>query len=241
MKFFDIQTEEEYPIFLDECNNTEKNKKFAFIINKYHSYKKFNPGPTRRIHWLIYESETTKLIGAIGLSSATIAIKCRDDYIGWNKEQRIKNLGLIANNSRFCIIPNKSILKNIGSMILKQLSIVGSKRWKEKYGGMLSMIETYVQIERNDEYNEHKERNGSVYRASNWIEIGHTSGNSIRKAPLSSWKKESGIRGELARNNPKLAMERYGYGGKEYIVSKSPIKIMFIKSLVWNWKKILLS
>ena len=157
MNFFESE-KNEYPIFLDECNTPEKNKLFADLINSYHSYKSYNPGPTRRIHWLIRESETENLIGAIGLSSATIAIKCRDNYIGWNKSQRLKNIGKLGNNSRFCIIPNKSNIKNIGSMSLKQLSIVGAKRWKEKYLEPLLMIETFVQMERDKEYNGKRQR-----------------------------------------------------------------------------------
>jgi hypothetical protein len=125
-------------------------------------------------------------------------------------------------------------------MVLKQLGQVGAKRWKEKYNQPLIMLETYVQPERNKDYKGQKLRNGSIYKASNWIEIGRTSGNSIRKGPLGLWKKEKGARGELARTNPKAALEKYGYeGGKEYIITKSPQKIMFIKTLVWDWKKIL--
>jgi len=189
---------------------------------------------------LIYETVTGNHIGAIGLSSATVAIGCRDTFIGWNKESRMRNLGMLANNSRCCFIQKNITLKNAGSQVLKQLGVVGAKRWEEKYSQPLMLLETYVQPDRATEYNGKMVRNGSIYRASNWVEVGMTSGHSIRKAPLASWRKENGIRGELARTNPQEAMERYGYGGKEYVVSKSPIKIMFVKPLVWNWKKILM-
>jgi hypothetical protein len=172
------------------------------------------------------------------LSSATIAISCRDNYIGWNKEDRIKNLGMLANNSRCCFIKKNMTIKNIGSMSLKQLEMCGKKRWKERYDQELVLLETFVQPDRDEEYNGQKTRNGSIYKASNWVEVGKTSGNAIRKGPLGLWRKESGIRGELARTNPKLALEKYGYDdGREYIISKSPIKIMFIKPLVKNWKE----
>ncbi len=239
MSFFEIEVK--YPVVLDECKTPQQNKLFRDTIDKYHSYCKYTDSPTRNIRWNIYESKSGNHIGSIGLSSATIAITCRDEFIGWNKDLRIINLGMLANNSRCCFIKDNMTLKNIGSMVLKQLEVCGKKRWVEKYEQSLVMLETFVQPDREEEYNGQKLRVGTIYRASNWIEVGKTRGNAIRKGPLSLWQKEKGIRGELARINPKLALEKYGYGGKEYVVSNSPIKIMFIKPLVKNWKKMLLS
>ena len=228
VSFFDFQVD--YPIMLDECKSPPQNKIFRDIIDTYHSYKKYKDSPTRNIRFLVYETVSGNNIGAIGLSSATISIECRDDYIGWNKDQRLKNLGMLANNSRFCLIQDRMTIKNVGSMTLKRLEIDGGKRWKEKYCQDLALLETFVEPSEN--------RIGSVYKASNWIEIGKTSGVSIRKGPLGLWRKENGVRGELARTNPKAALEKYGYdNGKEYIVSKSSIKMMFVKPLVKNWKK----
>ena len=172
--------------------------------------------------------------------SATVAISCRDDYIGWDKEIRFKNLGKVANNSRCCFIKDNMTLENVGSMVMKQLEVCGKKRWKERYEQDLVLLETFVQPDRDEEYNGRKLRNGTIYRASNWIEVGKTSGTAIKKGPLTLWRREKGLRGELARTNPTAALEKYGYGGKEYIISKSPIKIMFVKPLVRNWKKLLL-
>jgi hypothetical protein len=240
--FFDYSETLKTKIILVECCKPDQNKLFRDTINKFHSYKKYTDSPTRNIRWLIYESQSGNHIGAIGLSSATISISCRDKYIGWSKEQRIKNLGMLANNSRCCFIRDNITFKNAGSMVLKQLRLEGAKRWKEKYDQDLILLETFVQPDREEEYNGHKSRNGSIYKADNWIEVGITSGHSIRKGPLGLWVKETGKRGELARTNPKAALEKYGYkDGKEYIVSKSLPKIMFIKPLVKNWKEILSS
>ena len=204
ISFFDIESK--YPIILDECKNPTQNKLFRDTINNYHSYCKYTDSPTRNIRWNIYESETGNHVGSIGLSSATVAISCRDDFIGWDKETRFKNLGMIANNSRCCFIKDNMTLKNVGSMVLKQLEVCGKMRWKERYNQDLILLETYVQPDRNEEYNGQKLRNGTIYRASNWIEVGKTSGNAIRKGPVSLWQKEKGSRGELARTNPKVCL-----------------------------------
>jgi hypothetical protein len=239
--FFDYK--HPYPIFFDECNTSEKNKLLKKTIDENHSYKKYVSSPTRRIHWLIYESKSGNHIGAIGLSSATIAISCRDNFIGWTKDQRLKNLGMLANNSRFCLIRKNITVKNAGSMVLKCLSLNGSSLWKERYNEPLMMIETFVQEDREGNvYNNHDSRNGAVYKSSGYIRIGMSQGNSIRKAPTLLWAKEDTKRGELARSNPEEAWKKYGnYGGKEYIVTKSLPKIMFVKPLVNNWKQILCS
>jgi len=239
-KFFDYSgsIENRYPVFLDLVNSPSKMKIFVKNINDFHSYKKFASSPTRNLRFNIYEEKSGNNIGSIGLSSATIAIKCRDDYIGWNKDQRLKNLGMIASNSRFVLVKDRITIKNVGSMTLKRLEIDGGKYWKERYGQILTLIETFIQMERDKEYNGQQKRSGSVYRASNWTEVGMTSGVSIKKSPDALWRKEKGIRGELARKDLKAAREKYGYAdGQEYIVSKSLPKIMFIKPLIIDWRE----
>jgi hypothetical protein len=80
-------------------------------------------------------------------------------------------------------VPENGI-KNVGTMALKLLREVGAKRWQEKYGDELIMLETFVQplIDGSD-----NKRNGAVYLADNWVMIGETLGNSIKKAPLLLW------------------------------------------------------
>ena len=234
-KFFDIPEYQcDYPIYLELVDSSSKMKLFVDNNNNYHSYKKFTSSPTRNLRFNIFEVKSGNNIGSIGLSSAVIAIKCRDSYIGWDNKTRIKNLGMVANNSRFVLVKDRITLSNVGSMTLKRLSVDGAKHWKDRYNQELVLLETFVEPAEN--------RIGAVYKASNWIEVGITSGNSIKKGPIALWIKETGKRGKLARENPKAALEKYGYkDGKEYIVSKSTPKIMFVKPLVKNWKELLLT
>ena len=238
-KFFDCGQDNKSPIILDECKTPEDNSTFRRVINTYHSYVKYKDSPTRRIYWLVYENISGNLVGAVGLASAVIAVSARDDFIGWSNETKMKNLGMVANNQRFCLIRNNFTIKNVGSITLKQLRVLGAKRWFEKYGEKLILLETFVQTERAEELNGYKTRNGSIYLSDNWINVGFTKGVSIRKAPTLMWKKESGERGRLARENPQIAWEKYGYGNKSYVVEKTLPKMIFLKPLVFNWKKIL--
>jgi len=241
--FFNIESVKDN-IILFNCENSRQNKLFRDTINQYHSYVKYKDSPTRNIRYLVYESKSGNFVGAVGLSSATIAVACRDNYIGWNNTTKMKHLNKVANNSRFCIIQKNATIKNIASSTLKQLRISGRRDWKERYNDNLILIETFVQPERDVEYNGNANRNGSCYKADNWIEIGMTSGSSIQKSPLLLWAKEKGERGRLARENKEECLKKYGsylgeYSKSGYKVTESKKKIVFVKPLVFNWKNIL--
>lgn len=242
----EVKNIEKSAIRLVECNTPSENKIFRDTINTYHSYVKYKDSPTRRIRWLVYESVSGNLVGAVGLSSATIAVAKRDEFIGWNNDTKMKHLGQLANNSRFCLIRDNFTIRNVGSMTLKQLRVVGTNRWLEKYGEKLVLLETFVQLERNEELNGYKTRNGAIYLSDNWIDIGLTSGSSIRKSPLKLWAKENSERGRMARENPKECLKQFSdylgeHNSSGYKVTKSPQKIILVKPLICNWKEVLLS
>ena len=142
---------------------------------------------------------------------------------------------MVANNYRFCLAPDNGI-KNVGTMALKLLRVEGGKRWKEKYGDDLVMLETFVQplIKGSD-----NKRNGAVYLADNWSMVGKTKGTSIKKAPVSLWQREDSTRGELSRRDPAAAIKKYAVGREHYVITESPIKKVFIKPLNKKWKKML--
>jgi hypothetical protein len=96
------------------------------------------------------------------------AWKCqdRDRFIGWSAEQRQKNLGLIANNSRFLILPWVKV-PHLGSWILGQVAGRIARDWQAKYGHPVVLLETFVERERF---------RGTVYRAANWQAVGVTAG-----------------------------------------------------------------
>jgi hypothetical protein len=96
------------------------------------------------------------------------AWKCqdRDQFIGWSAEQRQKNLALVANNTRFLILPWAKVA-HLGSWILGQVAGRISLDWQGKYGHPVVLLETFVERERF---------RGTVYRAANWQVVGVTAG-----------------------------------------------------------------
>ena len=104
----------------------------------------------------------------LGWSSASWKIKSRDQFISWDEGTKKKNLYLIANNSRFLILPwirVKHLASKILSKALKQLS----SDWQRKYSHPLYLVETFVDNSRFK---------GICYQASNWQYVGQSKGNS---------------------------------------------------------------
>ena len=96
------------------------------------------------------------------------AWKCqdRDGFIGWSAEQRQRNLGLIANNSRLLILP-WVMVPHLGSWILGRVAGRIARDWRAKYGHPVVLLETFVERERF---------RATVYRAANWQPVGVTAG-----------------------------------------------------------------
>lgn len=102
------------------------------------------------------------------LSFSAAAWKCavRDRWIGWSCRHQYDRLNLIANNSRFLILPEWH-LPNLGSRTLSlcQKRLPGD--WRERFGHPLLLVETFVDPQRFQ---------GTVYRAANWTYLGDTRG-----------------------------------------------------------------
>jgi len=105
-------------------------------------------------------------LGCIGFSSAVRHIKCRDNYIGWTKQQREANLHLIAYNTRFLILPWVKIYC-LASRLLSRIVKIISKDWEHYFNHPIYYLETFVDTERFV---------GTCYRAANWKYLGTTTG-----------------------------------------------------------------
>ena len=102
------------------------------------------------------------------LGWASPALKCasRDAWIGWSPTLQWQRLNLIANNSRFLILPGARI-PNLASRILGLNLARLSADWQTTHGHGLLLAETFVDPSRFK---------GTCYRAANWIELGSTRG-----------------------------------------------------------------
>jgi hypothetical protein len=102
------------------------------------------------------------------LSMSAAALKCgaRDRWICWDFRTQYDRLKLIANNSRFLILPDWH-RPNIGSRVLALTERRIVTDWQARFGHSLLLLETFVDPRRF---------HGGVYRAANWLELGLTQG-----------------------------------------------------------------
>lgn len=102
------------------------------------------------------------------LSFSAAALKCgvRDQWIGWDHRRQYDRLKLIANNSRFLILPQWH-LPNLGSRVLALCEQRIQHDWLGRFGHPLVLMETFVDPQRY---------HGTVYKAANWQYLGQTKG-----------------------------------------------------------------
>jgi len=132
-------------------------------IERYH-YLGYTPLPGAQLRYFIYAGE--QIVALTGFSAAAWQTAPRDQFIGWNHEQRKKNLHLITNNARFLILPwVKS--KNLASKILSLSARYIPDDWEKKYNIRPVLLESFV---------EKKRFTGTCYKAANWQLCGQTKG-----------------------------------------------------------------
>jgi hypothetical protein len=105
-------------------------------------------------------------VALISLSGAAWKCAVRDRWIGWDFRSQYGRLRLIANNSRFLILPDWH-LPNVGSRVLSLVERRIGSDWQARFGHPLFLLETFVDPQRFY---------GGVYRAANWMELGLTQG-----------------------------------------------------------------
>lgn len=110
-----------------------------------------------------------KAVALIGFSNASLHLRCRDDWIGWNDIQRDRRLGFVAQNSRFLVLPDAHV-KNMASRVLSLCTQRIQKDWFDAFGQPLLLLETFTELD--------GKRRGTGYRAAGWRRVGETSGYS---------------------------------------------------------------
>jgi len=105
-------------------------------------------------------------VAQLSLSAAALKCGVRDRWIGWDFRSQYGRLNLIANNSRFLILPGWR-RPNIGSRVLSLTERRVAGDWQTRFGHPLFLLETFVDPQRF---------HGGVYRAANWMELGLTQG-----------------------------------------------------------------
>jgi hypothetical protein len=133
------------------------------LIERYH-YLGYKPLPGAQLRYFAYAGE--RLVALLGFGAAAWQTAPRDAWIGWNSEQRQRNLGAVVNNARFLMLPWVRV-PHLASKLLGLAARTLAQHWQARYGYRPLLLETFVEVERF---------NGTCYQAANWVYVGETQG-----------------------------------------------------------------
>jgi hypothetical protein len=126
------------------------------------------------------------LLGCLLMAGGARALRCRDEWIGWSAQQRLANLSLVVNNSRFLVFPWVRV-PHLASHVLGLLARQLREDWHARWGFRPLLMETFV---------DPVQHRGVCYRAAGWVVLGETSGEGLR------------LRGHTYRTSRKLVLVR---------------------------------
>lgn len=188
-------------------------------MNRYH-YLGFRKAAGERIFY-VAESDG-EWVALLSWAAAALRVGCRERWLGWDDVARRRRLRLVANNTRFLILPGISV-KNLASRVLSLNINRLSTDWEKFYGHPIWLAETFVDPERYV---------GTCYKAAGWQAIGKTAG--FTRLPLLSGFYESNGKPKIYFARPlipkiceKFSSSIFTENNKEYFamdVSKLPIE-----------------
>ena len=137
--------------------------KFQELMQSYH-YLGALPKIGNTIWYVATHSD--EWVALMSYSAAALKCGVRDHWIGWGFRHQYDRLHLVANNSRFLILPQHHHM-NLASKILSLCKRRIQYDWVDRFGYPLLLMETFVDPSRFV---------GTVYQAANWKFIGKTKG-----------------------------------------------------------------
>ncbi len=152
------------PIELLQVRRTPMQKLYNSLIEQYH-YLGYTRPVGEHLEYLAFAQG--RVVACLGWCSAPRHIGCRDRYLGWTQEQRLKNLCRIVINTRFLILPWVKV-PHLASHLLGLMARRIPRDWQKIYHHEVVWLETFVDPERGFL--------GTCYKAANWIYLGQTTG-----------------------------------------------------------------
>jgi hypothetical protein len=146
-----------------QVRRTPEEALFNSLLEQYH-YLKYTQPVGEQLKFLVYAKG--RPVACFAWSSAPRRLGSRDRFIGWSSQARLKNIHLLAYNSRYLILPWVSV-EHLASHLLARMAKVLSLDWQRVYGHPIYFLETFIDPQRF---------RGTCYRAANWTYLGDTTG-----------------------------------------------------------------
>lgn len=106
-------------------------------------------------------------LALICFSAASLHLKARERWIGWSPRQRARRLGLVVNNSRFLVLPERQRYPNLASRVLGLCLRRLSMDWQNRWQHPVLVVESFV---------DESQYRGTCYRACGFEAVGPTKG-----------------------------------------------------------------
>jgi hypothetical protein len=106
-------------------------------------------------------------VALLTFSAAALHLKARERWIGWSPRQRVRRLGLVVNNSRYLLLPERKRYPNLGSRVLGLVLRRLSADWQGQWAHPVLVVESFV---------DESQYRGTCYRACGFEAVGATEG-----------------------------------------------------------------
>jgi len=153
------------PLDVEPLRRSSDNRLWNEYVHRYHALGYKRPFGAHQRYFIVSE-KAAKPLGCLLFAAAAWALSPRDQWIGWDKNDRSQRLNLVLNNGRFLIFPWIRV-KNLASKVLSLAIKRIRDDWFERYGYRPVLLETFIDPE---------EYRGTCYQAANWIYLGRTQG-----------------------------------------------------------------
>ena len=168
-------------------------------------------------------------VAVLTFCSAALHLKPRDQFLDWPARRVKERRHLLAQNSRFLVLPSTGRWPNLASRVLKLVCARLAQDWQHQFGHPVLLVETFVDPQRF---------RGTCYRAANWQALGRTRGFARRgqdyytdtQHPKELWVHPLG-RGALRQLRAPVLAEALREGGQS-LPPPVPVKTAELSSLV---------
>jgi Domain of unknown function (DUF4338) len=151
------------PLTLVQVRRTVEEACFNSLLQAHH-YLGYSQPVGEQLKFMVYAG--TRPVALFAWSSAPRHLGPRDRFIGWSPSIRRQNIGAIAYNTRYLILPWVQV-EHLASHLLGRMTRELSTAWSQVYGHPVYLAETFIDPTRY---------RGTCYRAANWLDLGQTQG-----------------------------------------------------------------
>lgn len=221
------------------CPKTEEELLFRYAC--LHWTIPVSSGYGRRLRFLVFDESNNKLIGLLGIGDPVFSLKNRDQWIGWNKENKKNQLYHLMDAFVLGAVPPYSSLLCGKLIALLALSNEVRKAFEEKYYARetiiskktrkpyLSILTTTSALGKSSIYNRLR-IDGTTY----WHSVGYTQGSGEFHFSNGIYKNIREFVEEYAEPTAKNQSWGKGFRNKREVVKKCLSKIGLSQSLLYH-------